>query len=138
MRKWLLLCLVLFVLPLIWWYIQTPIASGVYPEKHAGLVVFEMEEHDRTIDFQLPIQWIKSHPLEKPPVLDNIKLVDEEGNIIASIHGEHRLQVDFERSQWYKRRLRGKIELYLNGKAIKGKGQQALVAFRIPYRNRTY
>jgi hypothetical protein len=121
MKKWLItifLLLGIVTVPLIWWNMQSSVSSGVYPEKHAGSVVIKVEDDSPMTGFKLPMQWIKSYPWEDPPNLENITLLNEDGEVIAAIEGKYRLEVDSNQNKWNKRVVGAEIELYLNGERL--------------------
>lgn len=106
---------ILIIVPLyVWYYFQSPVQSGIYPEKHAGSLVLDYDGEEKMLEFEFPVRWIKKHPWEREPIINEVKLIDEDGSLIGSISGEYRLEQEEE--SWYKRNVRGKINFYLNGK----------------------
>ncbi|RXI99847.1 hypothetical protein DS745_13275 [Anaerobacillus alkaliphilus] len=122
MRKWapiiVISCLLLFF---IWWNSEAPVGGGVYPEKQVGVELLVVEEGSLLVPMTLPVRWIKTYPWEQTPVLNEISLFDEEGNIISAIGGEYKLRIPHE-YDWYDRNIQGEIELYLNGASFAEEG----------------
>ncbi|PYZ97507.1 hypothetical protein CR205_02615 [Alteribacter lacisalsi] len=110
---WLTGTAVLLVGSVIWWQMQSPLASGVYPVDGGGSQVLFAYEEDHSAAFSLPVTWVKSHPFEQVPVLNSALLFDENENLIASIEGETEIEVDDEGS-WYERHARGFVPFRLN------------------------
>ncbi|MFD1737147.1 hypothetical protein ACFSCX_11355 [Bacillus salitolerans] len=104
------------VISITWWLLQSPVPSGIYLEKHAGSEVFEIVENETMMEFSLPFQWVKSHPWENPPVLQDVVLRDQHGEGIASIQGVYPLSIDERHNDWKARLVPGKIEFHINGK----------------------
>ena len=52
-RKLWMIVLGIFVITWFWWEQQSPVGSGVYPEKLAGSTVIEIEEYDTMTEFAL-------------------------------------------------------------------------------------
>jgi hypothetical protein len=118
MKKWLISIFSIVgmvVISITWWFLQSPVSSGIYLEKHTGSEVIEIEENETMMEFSLPVQWVKSHPWEKPPVLNDVVLRDQHGEVIASIQGEYPLSIDERDNDWKARMAPGTIELYING-----------------------
>src|SRR5690554_2783982 len=97
--------LIVLTVPFIWWYMQSPFSSGLYPEKRAGLVVMEVDEEDKVVPFNLSVRWIKSHPWEKTPVFESVMLFDQEGDIIATAEGHVDVNIQSEQNSWLDRNV---------------------------------
>ncbi|GAA0337736.1 hypothetical protein GCM10008967_29990 [Bacillus carboniphilus] len=127
MKRWvvaLFLILLLFT-PMIWWYFQAPIASGLYPEKGAGSIVLEESILENTADLVLPAVWIRSSPWEDPPNIEHVELVGQNGGTIGTIDGEYTLRVDPE-TPWHQRVVTTQIEMTVNGEIIARKGGKSI------------
>ena len=101
-KLWITLSLLIGILLIfsIWWIMKPSASAGVYPEKHAGSVVLEIEDDESMLLFQLPVRWIKSHPWEDPPIFEDINLLNKDGTTIASIKGQYQLKVDPSNNHW--------------------------------------
>ncbi|MFA9556880.1 hypothetical protein ACERII_06235 [Evansella sp. AB-rgal1] len=120
MKKWwfgIAIGLIIIIgLSILWWSLQSPLSSGVYVEKQAGLAIAEVDKADKTIPFSLPVQWVKAHPWEKAPTLDDILLIDSDGDIISTMEGGYVLS--YSAGDWYDRVITTEIELYVNAEAM--------------------
>ncbi|ADU28895.1 hypothetical protein [Evansella cellulosilytica] len=120
MKKWMLLItLLLLAIFLIWWWMsKAPVSSGIYPERQAGLIVIEIDEEERMVDFHLPVRWIKTQPWEQPPMIDDAILYNEKGEVIAHIEGEFILEIDERRNAWNRRNVPAIIPFSINGEKV--------------------
>lgn len=101
---------------MIWWYSEAPVRGGIYPEKHKGLEVVVIDEEEFMVPITLPVRWIKTHPWEKPPVINEISFIDDSDKIFAALGGEYELRIPHSSEvKWYNRNVGGEVELYLNG-----------------------
>ncbi|WP_096271618.1 hypothetical protein [Paucisalibacillus globulus] len=117
MKKYLVIIipLLLITIPIIWWNTQSSIPSGVHLEKEAGSIVIQVEEDELIAPFHIPVTWVKAHPWEKPPVLEDLVLLGETGEKIANIKGKLILdEPNFPPSNWYHREVHGEIIFELN------------------------
>lgn len=121
MKKLLITLSILLSIVLIfsmWWIMKPSTSAGVYPEKHAGTVVLEIEDDESMLLFHLPVRWIKSHPWENPPIFEDIELLNKDETIIASINGQYQLKVDPNQDYW-NNHMSAEIEFYINGESFK-------------------
>ncbi len=103
------------MVPFIWWGDQSDLPNGIHFEKQSGSIVMQVDD-SFTAPFQIPVVWVKSHPWEKPPVINNLLLLNQSGEKIAAINGEYHLENSLsQRSNWYEREVRGEVEFILNG-----------------------
>lgn len=124
MKKWVIIALLIMVVmvPIIWWSIQASVPSGIYPVKHGGSLVLEYEDNSSMVEFRLPVKWVKTYPWDDLPVLEEINLLDNEGDTIASIVGDYTLWIIPEQNKWNKRLVDGEIEFFINGEQVKEDG----------------
>lgn len=128
MRKKILIVVVLIIGGLYaWWYFQAPVASGVYPQKHVGLEMVEVEEDQVMVPINLEVRWIKAFPWEKPPVINEISFFDESNRVFAALGGEIQLHVPGYQ-KWYERNVGSEIQLYLNGASFAEPGSVSTTA----------
>ncbi|MBU9720153.1 MULTISPECIES: hypothetical protein [Bacillaceae] len=120
MKKWLILFSIILaiIIPLLWWHQLVPVPSGVYPEKHTGVVVLDMEDDVDVITYELPVRWIKTHPWESRPTLKNIQLIDSDNDIISKTKGEMSIHVNDHDNKWHERNIPAVIEIPINGERL--------------------
>lgn len=97
------------LIPLIfflWWNLQTPLKSGLYPQKQTGLFVAEVDGHSSMFDFELPILWVKSYPWsEQVPYIEEGVLLNQEGEEIAIFNGSP--TIPHHQNKWTDRVING-------------------------------
>jgi len=125
MKKFFILIFLLFGVVVvsfsIWWNTQSSVPGGVYLEKHAGSVILEVDGDLPIPVFELPVRWVKSHPWEDPPVIEDITMLNQDGTVITSLKGEYKVWVDSRFNEWHTRSVATHIELYINGGSVADK-----------------
>lgn len=125
MKKFLMIFFLLFGVVVIsfsvWWNMESSVQGGVYLENHAGSVFLEVDTDTSMPVFELPVRWVKSHPWEDPPVIEDITMLNKDGTTITSLRGEYKIEVDSRYYQWHNRKVATDIELYINGGSIADK-----------------
>ncbi|WP_078553454.1 hypothetical protein [Bacillus alkalicellulosilyticus] len=127
MKKWFVAFILFFFLLLVsslLWYTQASTSSGIYPEKHTGLVGLPFDGTS-SLEYELPVRWIKSHPWEKEPIIEDLLLYDQTGIQIAKITGQY--QIDSHDHNWYERNVGGYIQLYLQGEMTADSSRHSVI-----------
>ncbi|TMW71402.1 hypothetical protein [Alteribacter natronophilus] len=112
----------------IWWQLQSPLASGVYPVDGNGLNLVFVDAGEETAEFVLPVTWVKAHPFQAIPEVEDVELRDGTGQVIAIIEGEVEVEILYEGS-WYERYGLANLSLSLNGhrEIIDGGSREMLI-----------
>jgi hypothetical protein len=116
-KKYLLIISLLLICfaPFIWWGTQSDLSNGIHVEKQSGLLVLQVDD-SLTAPFKIPVVWVKSHPWEKPPIINDLLLLNQAGEEIAVIKGEYHLENTFSQQvKWYEREVKSEVEFILNG-----------------------
>lgn len=128
MKKWAVITFISFsCIGFIWWYNVSPLNGGIYPEKQVGLELVKVEKDNLLVSINVPVRWIKTFPWEKPPTINELSLVDENGDIFSAIGGEYQLQIP-DNYKWYEKNVYAQVPLYLNGASFAEEGSIATTA----------
>ena len=119
-KKWkkigiglILLMLLMILGGILWWEFQSPVSSGLYVERESAYHLMEKDSASH-MDFAIPVVWVRSSPLDDHTEVENVSLIDHQGNEVFIVEGSYYFRPDSGEDRWFNRVVRGEIELPLN------------------------
>ena len=97
----------------LWWQFQSPVSSGLYLERESAFHFIERES-DFHLDFTVPVVWVRSSPFDNHTEVENVSLIDDEGNEVFKVEGSYYFRPGAEEDRRFNRVVRGRMELPLN------------------------